>query len=589
VKVAVLTLPLALLVASASGQQSPQMIQAVNEVQMLRDAVTRETAGDQAGAETILRNILTRNPTSLPAVLMLERVLKVQNRLRDIVPVVDQLLKADPESSTGHQILVRAHASLDQVEDLKKASDAWIKATPKLETPYREISRVWEARGDFARAVQYLEMGRSKIGRDDALALDLGDIYAEMEEFSRAVREWDRAIGQDARGFLLVQRRLSALNDGGAQILPRLIDALLRPPTSTARKRAAAQLAIDAGMSDRAEEIGRATAASLASQERHAFLVEVARRADGAQLPPVAYWAYSELVRLGAAGDQLLALRGRIAELALAMGDTAGAAETYRVLETAYAPGSPERRQAYALRVQLTAREGKLDDAEKELQNFRRDYAEAPELDAIAAALGNAFLEKNALDRADAVLKGVNGPRSGLARSRIALRRGDVASAKSALLSAAPGLRGAEATEAIKLATMLGRVSERGGELMGNALARAAAGAPGEAVALLMNEGKALPGSEPAAIFELAASIAERSQLEPEAEKARRLIIANYARAPEAPAALLALGRTLSHRSETMTEAREHLERLILDHPRSALVPQARQELDRLQGRVPRS
>jgi hypothetical protein len=31
------------------------------------------------------------------------------------------------------------------------------------------------------------------------------------------------------------------------------------------------------------------------------------------------------------------------------------------------------------------------------------------------------------------------------------------------------------------------------------------------------------------------------------------------------------------------------LEKLIIEYPRSALVPQARQELDRLQGRVPRS
>ena len=64
---------------------------------------------------------------------------------------------------------------------------------------------------------------------------------------------------------------------------------------------------------------------------------------------------------------------------------------------------------------------------------------------------------------------------------------------------------------------------------------------------------------------------------------------ASTAAAPEAPAALLALARTLTNRSETMGEARDQLERLILDYPRSPLVPQARQELDRLQGRIPRS
>jgi tetratricopeptide (TPR) repeat protein len=573
-------------IVSGLNAQGPQQ---ASETQLLRDAVARETAGDLRGAEASLRLILNRNPQSLSALLSLERVLKMQNRLGDVIPVVEQLLKTDPESAIAHQMLVRAYASLDQMDDVRKAAETWIKATPKLETPYREIARVWESRGDFARAVQYLEVGRGRIGRNDALALELGDIYAAMEEYARAVREWDRAIGPDARGFLLVQRRLSVLRDGGAQILPRLIDALLRTPTSLGRRRAAAQLAIDAGMGARAEEIARAAAADLNGLERQSFLVEVARRADGAQLPRLAFWAYGELVRLGPDGEQRLALRGRMAELALAMGDTARAAETYRSLEGSYAPGSPERRQAAALRIQLTAKEGKLADAEQELQSFRRDYPDAPELDAIAAAIANVWLDRGDLDNAMQTVKGVGGPRSSLVRSRIALRRFDVAGAKAELLGAAPALRGAEATDAIKLASALGRVSREGGEMMGQAISRTSAGAPGEAVALLLNGARNLPGNEPAAILEMAASIAERNQLDAEAEKARRTIIGDFAGAPEAPGALLSLARSLSHRTETMSEARDLLERLILEHPRSPLVPQGRQELDRLQGRIPRS
>ena len=568
-----------LVVGTAAAQISPN-----TEIQLLRDAVTRESAGDLRGAETILRDILTRNPQSLSAILSLERVLKMQNRMRDLVPVVHELLKHEPESTIGQQMLLRAYSSLDQVDDLRKAAEGWIKVSPKMEPPYREIARVWESRGDYARAVQYLEMGRNRIGRDDALALELGDVYAGMEEYGRAVREWDRAIGPDARGFLLVQRRLSAMRDGGAQILPQLIEAILRPPASLARKRAAIQLAIDAGLSNRALEIARAAYTAVLPQERQNFLVEIARRADGAQLPAVAFFAYSELVKLGV--GEALPLRARMAELALAMGDTAKAAETYRSLEGSYPPGSPERRQAAALRIQLTAREGKLAEAEAELQTFRKDYANAPELDAIASAIANALLDKGDHERAEAALHSATGPRSALARTRIALRRGDIAKAKAALLAAAPSLHGAEQTEAIKLATMLGRVSREGGELAGAALTKASSGAPGEAFALLMNGARSLPGSEPAAIFELAASIAERSQLEPEAERARRAIITDFPKTPEAPAALLALARSLSHRNETVSEAREHLEKLILDHPRSALVPQARQELERLQGRI---
>jgi tetratricopeptide (TPR) repeat protein len=580
---------LLLCLSTISGLDAQASSQQPSETQLLHDAAARETAGDLRGAETALRTILSRNPQSLSALLSLERVLKIQNRSGDVIPVAEQLLKIDPQSSIGHQILVRAYNSLNQVEELRKAGEVWIKTTPKLETPYREVARIWESRGDFARAVQYLEQGRGKIGRADALALELGDIYAGLEEYPRAVREWDRAIGPDARGFLLVQRRLASLRDGGAEILPRLIESLLKSPTSTPRKRAAAQLAIDAGLGERAEEIARVVAGDLGGMERQSFLVEIARRADGAQLPRLAFWAYGELVRIGSDPEQKLALRGRMAELALSMGDTLKAAETYRALESSYAPGSPERRQAASLRIQLMAKEGKLVEAEQEFQAFRQDSPELVQLDAIASAIGNGWFDQGDLDRAKQTVHGINGPRSGLLRSRIALRRGDVASAKDALLASAPGLRGAEATDAIKLASVLGRVSSEGGELMGEAIARATAGAPGEAVALLLNGAKNLPGSEPAAILEMAASMAERNQLETEAEKARRTIIVDFASAPEVPGAMLALARSLSHRSETMTEARDLLERLVLEHPRSALVPQARQELDRLQGRVPRS
>jgi tetratricopeptide (TPR) repeat protein len=580
---------LAAMIACAATSTVAAQASVSSEILLLRDAVSRETAGDFRGAESILVGILNRNPQSLPAILSLERVLKLQNRLGDLIPHIDNLLKSDPESTTGHLMRVKAFGALDNVTELVRAGEAWIKTTPKLETPYSELARVWRIRNDYARAVQYLEMGRSRIGRDDALALELGDVYAEMEEYGRAVREWDRAIGPDARGFLTVQRRLSSMRDGGAQILPRLIDALLRTPTSTARRRAAAQLAIDAGLAERAEEISRTTVAVLPPADKQGFIVEVARRADGAQLPKLAFWAYGELIPMRPVGEQLLALRARMAELALAMGDTAKAAETYRSLESAYAVGSPERRQASALRIQLIAREGRMDEAAAELKTFRQDYPDAPELDAIGAAIANTLIDGGDVDRAETMLSGLSGPRVNLARSRLSLRRGDIAKAKASLLAAAPGLHGAEATEAIKLATVLGRVSAAGGELMGRALSRASGGAQAEAVGLLMNSARSLPGNEAAIILEMAASIADRNQLESEAEKARRIIIKDFATAAEAPAALLALARSLSQRNESVTEAREQLERLILEHPRSALVPQARQELDRLMGRVPRS
>ena len=578
---------LTLVLFTASGAAAQEFRS--EELQQLREAAMKESAGDLGGAEAMLRSILDRNPTSLSAVLSLDRVLRMQGRVAEGIPYIQKLLEADPESPIGHQMLVRAFSALDRVDDMRRAADAWIKASPKIETPYREIARVWHERNDYARAVQVLDQGRGRIGRDDALALELGDEYAAMREYARAAREYDRAIGKDGHGFMLVQRRVTSMRDGGAEILPRLIDALVKSPTTLARRKAAAQLAIDAGLSERAHAIAVDAAGALKGAEREGFIVEIARKADGAQLPRVAYWAYSQMLQASTSPEQQLTLRGRLAELALAMGDTARAAETYRQLEAAYQAGSPQRRQAVALRIQLMAREGKVDEAVRDYTAFRAEFADASELDAIASTIATVLLDKGDLDRAEQIVQRVTGPRSSLARGRIALRRGDVARAKQELIQSAPALQGAEATETIKLAMLLGRVSREGGELLARATASASAGNTAEAFGLLFSGAADLPGNEPAAILQYAAELADRHDLDSEAERARRVIVTDYAQAPEAPAALLALGRALGARNETLDEARSFLEQLVLDYPRSALLPQARQELDRLQGRIPKS
>jgi tetratricopeptide (TPR) repeat protein len=558
-----------------------------NEVLLVRDATVREQAGDFAGAQRILENILKGNAQSLSALLSLERVLRVQGKLTDLLPYVTAHLAADNTSAIGHQMHIRALSALDRIPELERASDAWMKASPKIETPYREIARIWEQRGDYLRAVQYLELGRARVGRD-ALALELGDMFARLDEPERAVREWDRAIGPDARGLLLVQRRLTTLKDGGAQILPGLVDALAASPLIP-RRRAAVQLAIDAGLGRQALAIATRTATDLKGDERQAFLVEVARRADSSQLPNVAYWAYSQFAMNNFAPDQLLAIRARIAELALATGDTANAARGFRELEQSFESGSPQRRQATALRIQLMVKEGKLAEAATELRSFRDEYAEAPELDATAAMLATGFYEKGDLEAAASALERVAGPHSNIARGRIALRRGDVAGARAALMASAPSLKGAEATQALKLATLLGKVSREGGELLGEALAASSAGEAKIAVQTVEKRVDELPELERPAILDFAAALADRGRLPLDAERLRRRVVTEFPKSNEAPSALLALARGLTERGEAPEEARTYLEKLIIEYPRSALVPQARQEMDRLQGRVPRS
>jgi hypothetical protein len=479
---------------------------------------------------------------------------------------------------------LRIHSALNDVRSLENAVNAWTRATPALETPYREGAAVYRQRQDYQRAIALLEAGRKKIDRADALALELGDAYLAGGDVTRAAAEWSRAVGPEGRGFMLVQRRVQNLPDGGAIVIPPLVNALSAPPQTPGKQRAATLLAIDAGLDVRAAQLARDAVGVASPAERNSLLIEIARRADGAGLHRVAVWAYGELLKT-AGPAEALALRSRVAELALLAGDTTLAAETYRQLELASAVGSPQRRQAIALRIQLSARDGDLNRAHADLNAFRAEYPQAPELDGTATALASLYLSRNDIPAAERLLSGITGPRASQLRGRIALRAGNIERAREELLLAAPQLQGREATETIAMAALLMRISARGGEIVASVVT-AAADERAQLIRDAADDARKLPAAERAAVLDFLAATADRSDLAVDAESLRREIISSLARTQEAPAALLALARGVLARGGAVDEARVLLEKLILEYPRSALLPQARSELQRLPSRA---
>lgn len=551
------------------------------ELERLREVARFEAAGAWQPADSVLRLVLADNPSSLGALLTFERVASLRGHIEDVLPVTEALLDVEPASIVAHQIRLRALSRLDRESELERAADEWIAAMPSLETPYREVARVWRTRGDHEREARTLERGREHVDRADALALELGDAWSSLGDARAVIREWSRAIGPNGEAFLLVQRRLASLPDAGASVIPGLVEALVTGNGTLARRKAAVQLAVEAGLDRRAESIARLLVDEIEGAERWAFLVELGRRSDGAGLRRLALWAYGRIVAEGAETDPLLPVRTRMAELALSLGDTASAAAVYREVEDQLQPGSPERRQAISLRVQMLAGEGAWDAAEAELDRLAAEPGARVEVDLACAVLANALTDGGRLDDAERVLSGRDGPHARLARGRILMAAGDVDRARSEILAAAPGLEGPQATEAIRLATLLGRLSKAGGALVARGLAEISAGDRRAGVMGLYDGSETLPETERAAILDFAASLADRIGLNAEAEQVRRDIVTETPDSPEAPVALLALARgQLDRRSPG--EARLLLERLVFEYPRSALAPQARRELERL-------
>jgi tetratricopeptide (TPR) repeat protein len=551
------------------------------EGERLREVARLEAAGAWQPADSVLRLVLAANPASLGALLTFERIASLRGHIEDVLPVAEALLEVEPTAIVAHQIRIRALSRLDRESGLEQAADEWMVAMPSVETAYREVARVWRSRRDYERAIRALERGRSHVDRADALALELGDVWADIGNSRAVVGEWSRAIGPNGEAFLLVQRRLAGLPDAGASVIPGLVDALVSADATVARRKAAVQLAIEAGLDGEAETIARSLVDELEGPGRWAFLVELGRRSDGAGLRRLALWAYGRIVAEGAETDPLLPVRTRMAELALSLGDTASAAAVYREVEDQLEPGSPERRQAISLRVQMLAGEGAYVEAEKELERLAAEPGSRVEVDLAAAILANALIDAGLPTAAERALASMEGPHVSLARGRILMTNGAVDRARAEILAAAPGLEGPEATEAIRLATLLGRLSDVGGGLVARGLAEISAGDRRTGVLLLYDGSEALPDAERAAILDFAASLADRIGLDAEAEQVRRDIVTQTPDSPEAPVALLTLARGHIDR-RSPAEARLLLERLVFEYPRSALAPQARRELERL-------
>jgi hypothetical protein len=575
-----------LLVAAAgtlAAQERPP-----DESALVRQATEAEARGDLHIAEQLLRDALTATPSSLAALVAYERVLGTLNRRADVLPALQRLLADDASASLAHQMRVRTLSLLDEEQALAAAAESWFAAMPGAETAYREVARIWRERGEHARARQVLERGRTAIARPDALALELGDLYAETGDPARAVKEWSRAIGPEAQGLVLVQRRLSMYPAAGGRHILLFLDELARPPVTPQRQQAAVRIAIDAGLDDRAVALGRQAVASLRGRERQGFLMEMARRADGRGVSRAAYWAYSELLTQPPSGQQL-PIRARVAELALATGDTANAARLFDGIEMELAEGSPERRLAAAVRIERTARAGLVDEASREYAAFTEAYTGAPENPMLAAALAEAYLERDEAEHAARFVAGVPGARAALVRARIFIQTGEIERARLSFLEAAPALAGIEATQAIALAALLARLSPPARELVGSAFTLATGGDAEEAAGMLHAQSAALPAADRAAVLDFAAGMADHAQAGRLAEQLRREIIAISPATRETPAAMLALARALGTRPESQDEARMLLEMVMLEHDRSALAPQARRELERLGARGSRT
>lgn len=570
-----------------AAQESSSAVASPQEARMLREAAALESRGSFQAAEARLRTLLERYPESAAGVFGLERVLRPQERLADVLPAADAYLEARPRGQAVRFLKLRVLAELDSLGGVRDATRDWIEANPGSLAPYQEASRVWEDALGPDEALGLLEEGRRRLDREDALAVVVGDLRARTGDLEGAVAEWSRAIGEEGSNLSGVLGRLRELGAVPAELARSLVDSLAAEPTTTDRLRAAMRVAVDAGLEGRTVELGDRVLPLLAGRERRGFLVDVSRRAEEAELPGVALWAFEALREDTGGATEGRAVDRRLVELFLAVGDTAGAVRAQRRVTTSLEAGSTERRRALARLVRLRGGTAAVDEMVADLRAFREEFPDAPELDLLGSDVARRFLARGEAEAAARALEGIEGPRSSVERGYLALHHGRTGEAIAEFRGAAEDLDPQRATTVVDLITLLSGVSGASAELVARASVRTHRGEPAAAADTLVEAVDRVSLDDRSALLALAARMADEAGEADRAARIRERLVEDFPEATETAEAVVRLARHRASTSEGREEAIRLLEQLIVNRPESAVAPEARRILQRIQEEVP--
>jgi tetratricopeptide (TPR) repeat protein len=556
------------------------------EAQALRDAGAHEARGRLTDAEAILQQLLEELPTSAGGLFALERVLRSQGRVVAVLPAADRFLSAVPEASGVRYLKLRVLAEVDSMDAMLRETDAWIWYAPADPLLYRQALPLWERVYGPEQALELLSRGRLASGDPVTLALDIGDLLMSAGRTVDAVAEWARATGSAGERGAEILRRLAQIDNTAvrARAVEALVDALERAPTTPERR----ILAVQVALSLRRIELGLGIANTLARQldptSRRAFLESVSGWGKDGGAVEATLWALTELRESMGQGEETRAIDLRISQTALLAGDTATAIEAGRRLANSLPAGSPERRRFLAEGIRMRARPAEAIALSTALDAFRLEFPSAPELDGLAAMVSVRLQAGGEVDRAAAVLTAVEGPETSLERAYLFLSSGDVALARAALIAAVDGLSPARATDAIQLASLLGRLSAAGTTVVAQAAVEGHRGRGRQAALALEKRVPELPATDrPIALAE-AARLAVGGGGTEDAARMHTVLVQSYPDAAEAAEAALALARWHARTRSGMGTAVQLLEGLILKDPGSSIAPEARRELQRLKG-----
>ena len=552
------------------------------ETRLLRTANIEESSGDLAAAEETLRGLMDQRPTSTGGILALERVLRAQNRIREILPFAEAYADIEPNASGPRLVQLRAFTEIDDEDALEDAAEDWMDRAGSSSEPYREVSIVFAQAFGPEIALSVLQRARTELGRPSLFAMEAGDYLKDLGRMEEAVLEWASVIGNDGSSVSAVMRRIGEIKeDEGTLVLP-LLERLRSRPTTEARLRAGARIALEAGAFGEARNLAEIALVELVDRPRRGFLTALARQAQQVAAMGVALWAYEALREDADEDQEIRALDQRITVVAMAIGDTVRALEAQQTIADALPERSADRRQALAEIIRLGI-EWAGADVKESLAAFAKEFPDAPQLDELAVTLAVQLDAEGDREGARSLLAGVPGPRSALERGYLYLAAGEVEPGRGALQDALAGVAPGVATELIELLSLLDRLEGESLDAFIRSAVLAHHGRTDLALSELEMAIDAVPRDQRPPLLAMGARIADGGSGPETAADFRGRIVRDHPFSAEVPEATLELARFKGATPAGVDEAIRLLEDLILSQPNSAIVPTARRELQRLQ------
>ncbi len=541
-----------------------------------------ERQGRHAEAAGAFRQVLARDPLNAPALLGAERVYTQLGRRDSILALVQRALQVDSTNTTARTIEVRTARAMSGEAGAGEALRRWMAATPRSEAPHRELVRLLLSTNRTDEAREAVAAARTQLGDAERLRPELAQVEQQSGNWAEAAREWRAELQRrpDLHGVAVFN-----LQPAPAAQRERLVRALTEPDTTSGPRRLAADLLLGWHEPARAWTLFQAALPRTGDERANVLraFADRARAQEGAEAQRVAAAA---LERLAASVAPAEATRYRI-ESARAYAEAGDAAAARRVLRTMADEPGGQAASATATLVELYVREGNPAEAARLLERTR-DRVGGGEGERLGLIIARGWIAKGELERAEQAIA----PDSSLAadelRGWVALYRGQAERAIELLRSAGarPADRDRPADRAAVVAALRALETDTA-TAFGEAMLRAARGDTAGAARALDALARATRAGRPE-LLGFAARWSEVARDSAAAESLWSEIAERHADAAPAPAALLALARADAARGH-VERAAQRLEALILHHATSALVPEARRELDRVRGLIPRS